>query len=436
MTSLSRFWCVISLAVTTAAVVDVGTVLAQTPQGAANGCVSCHTSLPDARLSAPPKAFGTDIHQARGFSCVDCHGGDAASADKAAAHSAARGYRGKPSGEDIIIVCARCHSDAGFMRSFAPRERVDQAAEYATSIHGIKLATGDRKVATCVSCHHAHGIRAVTDALSPVFPTNVAVTCSGCHSDAEHMKGYTVAGGTAIPTNQRADYERSVHYAALTKGNDLSAPTCNGCHGNHGAVPPGVVAVSNACGTCHVVFATNFQKSVHSQIFAKACVECHSNHAVLQPSDDMLGTSKNAVCASCHTEKDDPGFVAANVMRTNIDSFKAAIDKDSALITRVKNAGMEVGTEELAISEVRTKLTMARTEMHTFNPATVAQVINDGMKDLTGVEKAGNQDLANLRFRRTGLFLSLVAILFIVVGLALKIRDLDRRRQQRKDSPG
>ena len=106
------------------------------------------------------------------------------------------------------------------------------------------------------------------------------------------MAGYKLADGTALPTSQFADYQKSVHYAALTKGNDLSAPTCNDCHGNHGAAPPGVGAVANVCGTCHAVFAQKFQTSVHKQIFDKGCVECHSNHAVLKPSDEMLGSER------------------------------------------------------------------------------------------------------------------------------------------------
>ena len=432
MTLLIRFTRAASIAAAMLILVAGRDASAQTP-APANGCVSCHGSLPDARLSAPVKAFQGDVHQSRGFACTDCHGGNAASADKAAAHDAGHGYRGKPAGAQITATCARCHSDAAFMRNFAPRQRVDQATEYATSVHGIRLASGDQKVATCISCHHAHGIRAVSDALSPVFPTNVAATCSACHSNAEYMKGYTVEGGKPIPTNQRADYDRSVHHEAMVARNDLSAPTCNDCHGNHGAAPPGVGAVSNVCGTCHAVFATNFQKSVHAQIFDKACVECHSNHAVLQPSDEMLGTSPHAVCTSCHSDKDDPGFVAAVAMRADIDKLKGAIDRDSALIARVRNAGMEVGDQELALGEIHTKLTVARTQMHTFDPAAVHTVIAEGMQDLTGVEKAGNQALADLRFRRRGLFVSLVAILLMVVALTFKIRDLDRQRRERVD---
>lgn len=397
-------------------------------QTAANHCLSCHASLPQPALAAPAKAFSGDVHQQHGFACVDCHGGDAASPDKAAAHNAARGYRGKPAGQQIVATCARCHSDPEFMHKFAPRQRVDQAAEYASSVHGKRLATGDTRVATCVTCHNAHGVRLVNDARSPAYATNVAVTCSACHSSPEHMKGYTLPDGKPLPTNQRADYERSVHHTALVKQGDLTAPTCNDCHGNHGAAPPGVSAVTTVCGTCHAVFQTKFAASVHAPIFERACIECHGNHAVLGPSDSMLGTSKETICASCHEDKDDPGFVGAGKMRASLERLKTSLDSSGTLVARLKNAGMEVGDQELALNEARSKLVLARTEMHAFDPAALDSVANDGTKILTGVDQAGTRALGELAYRRRGLFVSLAVILLVVAALAFKIRDLKGRR--------
>ena len=124
------------------------------------------------------------------------------------------------------------------MKTPAPQPPPDLGNSLALGIHGQRLAKGDTKVATCASCHAAHGIRAVSDAKSPVFSLNVARTCASCHANVDHMKGYTTDGGAPLPTDQFAAYQKSVHYEALTKRNDLSAPTCNDCHGNHGAAPP------------------------------------------------------------------------------------------------------------------------------------------------------------------------------------------------------
>src|SRR5215813_13545040 len=233
-----------------------------------NSCLTCHSTQTDKRLSAPTQLFTqADIHRENGFACVDCHGGNAAEPDKPRSHDAGRGFRGKPTGGQQIAACARCHGDAELMKRYAPKQRVDQAAEYATSVHGKRLATGDANVATCASCHGAHGIRRVSDAKSPVFPTNVANTCATCHADTTRMRGYTRPDGSPLPTQQFADFQKSVHYATLTKGHDLGAPTCNDCHGNHGAAPPGVGSVTNVCGTCHAAFAQKFGTSVHKDIF-------------------------------------------------------------------------------------------------------------------------------------------------------------------------
>ena len=405
---------------------------AQVPAAAHDGCVACHQ-----RLTAGPAASATrvgerDVHRARGFSCVDCHGGDPSTDDKVKAKDPRRGYRGVPAGQAIIAVCARCHSDPELMRRFAPRQRVDQASEYATSVHGKRLAGGDTKVATCVSCHGAHDVRPISDANSPVYPLNVAATCAKCHADPGHMAGYTGADGSPLPTTQRADYERGVHYAAMVTQGDLSAPTCNDCHGNHGAAPPGVGAVANVCGTCHAVFAARFALSPHRDIFERGCVECHSNHAVQRTSDDMLGGSAS-VYATCHS--DDAGQKAADGMRSSIERLKNAVAKAGSVTAAVRNAGMEVSSQELALSESRTRLTSARTEIHTSSPAAVDPIVAEGLTMVDAVSQSNETALTELRYRRRGLAVSLGAILLVVVALGLKIRLIDQRKQAAPGPP-
>ncbi|MGE0363489.1 MAG: cytochrome c3 family protein [Vicinamibacterales bacterium] len=391
---------------------------------AASACETCHRDQAQAHLAAPARDFaGTDVHRDRGFSCVDCHGGDAAQPDKARAKAAATGFRGKPAGQTVVAVCARCHGDAALMRKYAPKQRVDQAIEYATSVHGQRLAGGDTKVATCVSCHGAHGVRLVGDARSPVYPLNVAATCTTCHADAERMKGYTRPDGSPLPTDQRARYEKSVHHAAMTTGNDLSAPTCNDCHGNHGAAPPGVGAVANVCGTCHSVFATKFALSTHSQIFDRGCVECHGNHDIAPPTDAMLGTDAAALCSTCHSEG-DTGHQAATTMRTGIEALKTAIDRSTTLVASAENAGIDMGDQSLALREAANHLTLARTEMHAFDPAPVTTVLQEGLAITGKVDAAGQVALDEVAFRKRGLAVSLGAILLVVVALALKVRRL------------
>jgi predicted CXXCH cytochrome family protein len=401
-----------------------GAATASAQTAAVTACENCHRDQRDTRLAAPAHDFSaSDVHRDRGFTCVDCHGGNPNEPDKVKAKAPATGFKGKPAGQQVIAACARCHSDGALMRKFAPKQRIDQAAEYTTSVHGQQLAKGDTRVATCISCHGAHGVRLVTDAKAPVYVLNVATTCARCHSDGERMKDYKLPDGSPLPTDQRAKYERSVHHAAMVKRNDLSAPTCNDCHGNHGAAPPGVGAIANVCGTCHTVFATKFALSTHSQIFDRGCVECHNNHEIAQPSDALLGTDKAALCVTCHSDGDN-GLKAAASMRSEIEKLKAAIGHSQDLLAAAENAGMEMGDQQLALREAGNQLTLARTEMHAFDPRPVNDVLQAGLAITAKVDADGEAALHEVSYRRTGLAVSLGAILLVVIALRLKIRSL------------
>jgi predicted CXXCH cytochrome family protein len=394
---------------------------AQSAAAGPNQCATCHAGLAD---TVAAREVAADVHGSRGFTCADCHGGDPAATDRAAAHDPKKGYVAVPAGSAVVTTCARCHADAGLMRSFAPAQRIDQAAEYATSVHGQRLAAGDAKVATCVSCHGAHGVRKVSDAKSPVYPLNVATTCAKCHADPAHMSGYQ-RGGSPLPTTQFEAYKGSVHFKALTEKQDLSAPTCNDCHGNHGAAPPGAGAVVNVCGTCHAVFAEKFATSVHRDVFERGCIECHDNHRIAEPTDAMLGAGPEALCSTCHA--DDDGAKAATAMHAQIESLRTAVDRADTLLTQVKQAGLEVGEHDLKLREARNHLVLTRTEIHGFKPDAVAKVAEEGLALTRTVEEAAQAGERELRFRRQGLAVSMVAILVVVAALILKIRSLEKR---------
>ena len=387
------------------------------------GCVTCHAGLVG-RLATPAQDLSGDVHATRGFGCTACHGGNPDATEALTAKDPAFGYLGAPFGLDIVNTCARCHSDAAFMRRFNPSQRIDQATEYAASIHGLRLAEGDTGVATCVSCHSAHGIRQVNDPRAPIYPLNVAATCGTCHTDRDHMAGY-VLEGRPFPTNQEAAYETSVHFEALTANHDLSAPTCNDCHGNHAAAPPGVDAVVNVCGTCHGAFAERFEPTTHALLFERGCSECHDNHAVTHAPDAMLG-GEDAVCVGCHSDG-DAGSTAARTMSRAIGQLRSALEDSERLIERARRAGMDIGDQELALGETRNQLMLARTEVHAFESAQVTQVVDDGLMRVAAIDEAGHAAMAELQYRRIGLAVSLVVILLFVVALGFKVRQLDER---------
>lgn len=372
----------------------------------------------------PAKLFDGDIHKAKGFGCVACHGGDA-NEPGMEAMDPRKGFIGKPKRQQIPQLCGRCHSDASFMKRYNPSLRVDQLAEYATSVHGRRLRElNDPKVATCVNCHPAHQIRPPSDPKSSVYPTHVADTCGRCHADAKYMEGYK------IPTDQVAKYKTSVHYKAMMVKGDLSAPTCNDCHGNHGAVPPGVNWVGNVCGQCHSVIADNFKKSVHAKAFADmgnpGCVTCHENHGIHEPGDFMLGLGDKAVCSTCHEAADKGGKTAVE-MRRLIDSLSGQTTQAGDILLKADHAGMEVSQAQFDLNGAKDALVKARTAVHTFTLPPVKQEVETGLAIATKVYARGVRAMEELRFRRVWLAVFVVVILALIVGLVMKIRQVDRR---------
>lgn len=387
-----------------------------------NSCLDCHSVLDD-KLGVTQEKFSQDIHAQKGLTCVSCHGGDANSDDPEESMGKKAGFK-KISRAQVPQLCGSCHSDPSYMRKYNPGLRTDQLSQYHTSIHGKRLAAGDAKVAICVDCHSVHDLRAPSDPRSTVNPATVAGTCARCHADAERMKEYK------IPTNQFADYKKSVHHEALTVRGDLSAPNCATCHGNHGATPPGASSVANVCSTCHVFQAQLFDASPHKAAFASAgmpgCVTCHNNHAITHPTDSLIGTNDKAVCSQCHTDG-DAGFVAANKIHDELRQLASAIDSADQILSEAERSGMEVSQARLDLVQARDTLTKARVTIHSVDLSRVQQDIKPGLAAAAKNYEAGKDALKERNYRRVGLALSLVAIAIVLIGLRLYLKQIEGR---------
>ncbi|MEW5807511.1 MAG: cytochrome c3 family protein [Acidobacteriota bacterium] len=385
-----------------------------------SNCIECHRDL-GGELSAPVDAIKKDIHFQYGLSCADCHGGnpDIKTDDYEVAMDKNKGFKGKPAPQEIPEFCGKCHASASYMKKFDPNLQTDQLEQYRTSQHGLLLGKGDRKVATCISCHGVHGIVGAKDPLSPVFPSNIVETCGKCHSSKEYMAGYS------IPTDQYEKYRKSVHGRALYEKGDISAPTCNDCHGNHGPMPPGVESIGNICGHCHLANWEMFIKSPHKEAYDATnipeCEICHGNHEILTPDDEMVGTSGKSLCITCHSPE-SKGYRAAGDIRNLIDSLKNSVSEAEAVVKKAASSGMEVGDAMFSIDEAEHQLTHARALVHTFSVEKIEKSIDEGVSSAQKGLKGGREALAELQFRRKGLAISLFFIAIVAVILYLKIR--------------
>jgi len=384
------------------------------------------------KLYVTEQDLANDVHWQLGLRCHDCHGGDPTSTQFATVHSVEEGFRTLKSPVDLPAFCGHCHSNVEYMRKYQPSPRTDQESEYWTSGHGQRLKTdGDKDVATCVSCHGGHGILKVDDPQSPVFPTQVAKTCATCHSNAELMANREYHG-KPLGHEQYDLWSKSVHAHALLEKNDLSAATCNDCHGNHGAVPPEVNSVANACGTCHVKVANLFANTQMKHQFERqnlpGCATCHGNHEIRLPSDEMLGMQTNAVCAECHNDGKFgatwTGAEVAKTIREKLDELKRQIAESKAKVEEAERLGMEVRGPRFDLRKAEMALTNARTQIHSFALEPTNQTLVEGLQITAEVQASAEQALGQYTYRRIWLAVSMLPILLVVVLLILYIRVL------------
>lgn len=409
---------VIALALSSA----VGAADAKKAPFADSTCISCHAKLSDAAL-APTQHIQDDIHSSKGLSCHDCHGGDptlGGDDDIEKAHDPRKGFAGKPKRTAIPAFCARCHANAEFMKKFNPQARVDQFAEYKTSVHGKKNAKGDERTAVCVDCHGVHGIRAVSDTRSSVYPNRLAETCSRCHADAKLMEPYK------IPTTQFQQYKTSVHAQAIYARGDISAPTCNDCHGSHGAAPPGVESLDRVCESCHTreaLLVRETETKKHLDLSVKTCIGCHENHGIKAPKDSMLGVGPDSTCAACHGP-DDAQNKPVDEMAQATMTLKLRLTEAQDLLERAEQAGMEVSADRFSLAAAQDKLVEVRTLVHSFDKDLLLAAASEGIKTADSGIAAGHRAFSEMRTRRMGLAVSLVLIVGVIVGLLGKIKDM------------
>ena len=383
-------------------------------------CYACHKDLG----ALPEGLLPDDVHLTANLSCAGCHGGDRTSGDPDVAKSPRSGFVGVPSKQDMPMFCGKCHSDIEFMRRYQPRIPTDQAEQYATSVHGKRLAEGDAKVATCVSCHTAHGVLRASDARSPVFAMNVPSTCNRCHGDSAYMDGY------GIPTDQFVKYAKSVHGVALLENQDTGSPACNDCHGNHGAAPPEFSSVGQVCGHCHVNNMQYFVASAMGKAFEREklhnCEECHGNHDVRKTNDDMVGVGDKSVCVNCHSVG-DKGFDAARRIHEHLTELTTLYGEAETKRSEVDRKGMDDVDIGFLLQDAHQGLVQARTLVHTFDPDRVGEKTKEGvLKASEALELAASQ-VSEYRFRREGFGLATIFITLLVVALYFKIRQMERK---------
>lgn len=391
-----------------------------------NTCLECHSELE----YLPSDFSEDDVHLSAELSCIGCHGGDDQIFDSEESMNTAKGFIAIPSKAEIPGLCGKCHSSIEYMRTFRPRIATDQVSQYYTSLHGKQLLQGDFNVATCTDCHRVHSIFKADDPRSSIYPINIPETCNQCHGEQELMNQY------GIPADQFSKYSNSVHGTALLENKDIYAPTCNDCHGNHGAMPPEVKSISHVCGNCHVNNMEYFLNSPMAKNLEEtefhACEECHGHHDIMRANDNFLGNKETSVCLDCHYEDGD-AFKISRTMYKSITNLSDDCDSIETKLEEIQVIGMNDIEISYLLQEARQQLIESRTSIHSFDTSIVLTKTRKGEDLIEQCYTLAENEFNKYDNRKNGFIYTTFAFLILAAGIFLKIRN-SNQQIKKKDS--
>ena len=119
----------------------------------------------------------------------------------------------------------------------------------------------------------------------------------------------------------------------------------------------------------------------------------------------------------------------AGQMRSRLDQLIAGIDQSKAILDQAERKGMEVSKPKFELKGATDALTHARVLIHSSSAGEVDKVVGPGLEVAHKGYDAGLAALAEWRFRRKGLAVSLVFILFLAGLVYLKIRQIESRQE-------
>ena len=252
-------------------------------------CTSCHKNIV---LKHQFHAMMLRKRQEKGQldgACKECHGRHDVISPKVPGS--------KFSVTNLVQACSVCHKDV--------------VNHFTESAHGQALKKGVKGAPTCIGCHSNEITpRSIQDTVKLKLAQQKM--CLSCHLDNPDVRSRM-----AMNKNFISAFEKSVHGAALVRGNSKVA-SCVNCHGSHemqkGLDPKAKTNkqhIPEVCGQCHVKIAADYKASIHGtalangNIEAPSCTDCHGEHNILHANDPNAPvSSKNVsakVCTPCHS---------------------------------------------------------------------------------------------------------------------------------------
>ena len=386
-------------------------------------CARCHA---DAVLMAPYKIptdqydrYRSSVHAAalleRGDTaapaCNDCHGN----------HGAA-----PPGVSSVANVCGQCHGrEAGLFRASFKKELFD----------GMDLGE-------CVVCHDNHAIRHPTPELfhggsAPEVSAGTITARDPFTAEAGDLAAgqrWSATWRVVLEPHLPADAPGLVHHVEVRSEGApplrLDATVRPGpMQGDDvRAEASGLIASLSITALSGLPVEAGDALALRLEIQASGTAPVRGIRVRDLPGDGLEPVAGSA-CRTCH-EPGDACDEATEKMYVALSTFDRELRAAAAVLHRAEVAGMEVRAPQFELkSKGATAAIEARALVHSFDPERLVARTEEGRTTAASALAAGHAALGELQFRRKGLAASLVLVALVLLGLYLKIREIDRRRR-------
>ena len=169
-------------------------------------------------------------------------------------------------------------------------------------------------------------------------------------------------------------------------------------------------------------------KKTGKKITKKKSSNADKKGMLKEATDDMVGTTKPAVCINCHSaEKNSKGFIVAGKMKSLIDSLMTNNTETKKILDEAVQKGMDVSDATFSLKDVRQVLIQSRTTIHAFNLEKFKAQIDEGFTIVNKAKLSGEEAIDEYYYRRVGLGFSTVIVTLLVIGLYIKLRKLEKK---------
>jgi len=413
--------------------------------------------------------------------CVDCHGAHGIrSADSPESPVFAR---------NVPKTCARCHDDASVMGAYGIS--IDPYPDYMSSVHAAALLDrADTAAPACNDCHGNHGaappgVESVANVCgqchgreAALFQSSIkkelfdmleVAECAGCHGNhrirhpssemfrsgsAPELSAGTITSFQPFGATLEGDApgrsvwaEWSMVLAPHLEPGDPKLAHVVRVESERGSleidatVAPGDVpaaggsSVSEAGMTARLTIDPMSGSPVRAGDALRYRLEIGATGPDALPAVRVgsvagggIHVVEGSVCLTCHSLGDECDQ-ATEAMYAALSDTSSSLREAEGELRGVERAGMDVGEVLFALgSEGQTAVVEATALVHSFDPSRVIERAGEGRAVAQSSLEAAAAARGEIQFRRRGLAISLVLILLALLGLYLKIREVDRIR--------